>query len=34
VEEYVSQLDFERRLRSEVCRHFLLLMELSPEAPP
>jgi quinol monooxygenase YgiN len=33
VEEWVSPLEFERRLRSEAYRQLLLLMELSPEAP-
>jgi quinol monooxygenase YgiN len=33
VEDWVSQADFERHLRSEAYRQLLLLMELSPEAP-
>jgi quinol monooxygenase YgiN len=33
VEDWVSPVDFERRLRSEAYRQLLLLMELSPEAP-
>jgi quinol monooxygenase YgiN len=33
VEDWVSQVDFERRLRSEAYRRLLLLMELSPEPP-